>query len=209
MDLFNSGTLLNDLFRRRMSPEAAAEKYRNLSADETEFFLLNLQHCSAHGDWEGDFALYQQYKAELEAYFAKEMDSLTPLLMHSVKVIAKPTGGPLFYDDKRDEEGYRIYSEAIVSDFVYEHLQVPHFVLCTNPHIPFAEVRGGRLQTSVSGGYFRGVPLHAQQIRRDGTKHRLLKRWGTCGATADGTINASVEVPHWVIDDTERELGFY
>lgn len=209
MNPIHTRDLLVDLFRRRMSVEAAEAKYEALSVEKKEFFLLNLLHCAEHGDWEGDFALYQQYKAELEAYFAKEMDSLAPSLMHSVKVIAKPTGGPLFYGDKRDEEGYRIYSEAIVSDIVYEHLQVPHFVLCTNPHIPFAEVRGDRLQISVSGGYFRGVPTDAQQVRREGIKHRLFKRWGTCGATAHGTISASVEVPHWVIDDRDQTLGFY
>jgi hypothetical protein len=201
--------LLVGLFQRRMSIDAAEAKYEALSVEEAEFFLLNLSHCAAHGDWEGDFALYQQYKAELEAYFAKEMDASTPTLMHSVKVIANPTGEPLFYDDKRDEEGCRIYSEAIVTAHADEHLQVPHLAVCTNPYIPFVEVRGGKLQTSVSGGYFHAVPTDTPQIRRDGTKARLFKRWGTCGATADGMIRASVEVPHWVIDDRECTLGFY
>ena len=201
--------LLVGLFQRRMPIPEAEAKYEALSSEEAEFFLLNLPHCAAHGDWEGDFALYQQYKADLEAYFAKEMDASTPSLMHSVKVIANPTDGLLFYGDKRDEEGHRIYGEAIVTAHADEHLQVPHFAVCTNPYIPFAELRGGKLQTSVSGGYFRGVPNDAPQIRRDGTKPRLFKRWGTCGATADGTISASVEVPHWVIDDRDRTLGFY
>lgn len=209
MNLFNSGTLLTDLFRRRMSPEAAAEKYRNLSAEETEFFLLNLQHCSAHGDWEGDFELYQQYKAELGAYFSKEMEFKAPALMHSIEVIAKPNCDPLFAESTLNDDGTRTYREAIVTDRNGSSIQI-----CTNPYIPFVEVRsagshGYRLQTSVSGGYFHAVPLHAPQMRRDGTKSRLFKRWGTCGATADGTINASVEVPHWVIDDRERTLGFY
>lgn len=209
MNPIHTRDLLVDLFRRRMSIDAAEAKYEALSVEEKEFFLLNLRHCAAHGDWQGDFALYQQYKADLEAYFTKEMDAPTPTLMHSVKVIARPTGGPLFYDDKRDEEGCRIYSEAIVTADTCEFMQVSHFAVCTNPYIPFVEVRGGKLQTSVSGGYFHAVPLHAPQIRRDGTKHRLFKRWGTCGATAHGTISASVEVPHWVIDDRDQTLGFY
>jgi hypothetical protein len=67
--------LLVGLFQRRMPIPEAEDKYEALSVEEAEFFLLNLQHCAAHGDWEGDFALYQQYKAELEAYFAKEMNT--------------------------------------------------------------------------------------------------------------------------------------
>lgn len=66
--------------------------------------------------------------------------------------------------------------------------------ICEEPYIPFVSDVENDLLYTTSGGMWREIP---RSLKRIGTRPKLFKDWGHCGACADGSIEFCAQVNVW------------
>lgn len=95
-------------------------------------------------------------------------------------------GDMIDYTNKHGDYYSRAHIESIEDEKLY---------ICENPSIPFTSIHGIKgISTSTSGGAWSYIPMNLKYV---GTKKKLFKDWGHCGARGNGAVTFYAEVSVW------------
>lgn len=112
--------------------------------------------------------------------------------------------------DARPQIGDRLRLTDKYGDFypntLLEKERGKNLSVCMNPYIPFVGTAKNKpIWIDVSGGPFTGV--NPENLRFAGRYEGAFKAWGHCGATANGSVCFTAEVPLWEYSEPHPYYG--